>query len=169
MRIFLGVNLGLGFSSFSLKHHIFNCKGVLGGIGISFTLCLLLPLLLRLLFWPRDPYIALFLFLSPCWYFNPLRKVLGGERLLRRRKRKGCGRRKGSWILSDIFWIVYLVCSPQIRVRRDSCPIKGLIVCFSAIVPIDHRHLRSQPCIHLQYPTLVSCCLCGLSIFLGHL
>ena len=67
-----------------------------------------LPLLLRLLFWPRDPHIVLFLFLSPCWYFNPLRRVLGGERFLGRRKR----RRKSSKILFDIFWIVYLVCSP---------------------------------------------------------
>ena len=37
MKIFLGVNLGLGFSNFSLGHHVFNCKGVLGGIGIGFS------------------------------------------------------------------------------------------------------------------------------------
>ena len=57
MRIFLGVNLGLGFSRFSLGHHIFNCKGILGKIGISFTL--------RLLFWPRDPHITLFSLFEP--------------------------------------------------------------------------------------------------------
>ena len=161
MKIFLRVNFGIGFSNFSLGHYIFNCNGVLGGIDISFTLCLLL----RLLFWPRGPHITLFLFLSPCYYFNPLRRVSGGERLLGRRKR----RRKSSKILFDIFWIVYLVCSPQVGVRRDSCPIKGLKVCFNAIVPADHRHLRSQPCLRLQYPTLVSCCLRGLSSFLSHL
>ena len=76
MRIFLGVNLRLEFSSFSLGHHVFNCKGVHRGIGIGFTLCLLLRLLLRLLlyllFWPRNPYITLFLFWNPCWYFSPL-------------------------------------------------------------------------------------------------
>ena len=111
---------------------------------------------------PTSPF---FFFLSPCWDFNPLWMVLGGERLLGRRKR----RRKSSKILFDIFWIVYLVCSPQVGVHRDSCPIKGLKVCFNAIVPADHRHLRSQPCLRLQYPTLVSCCLRGLSSFLGHL
>ena len=164
MRIFLGFILGLGFSSFSLGHHVFNCKGVLGGIGIGFTLCLLL----RLLFWPRDPHITIFLFWNPYWYFSPLWRVLSGEELLGRRKRKGCGRRKSSWILSDIFWIVYLIWFPQIGVCRDSCPIKGLMVCFGAIVPANHRHLCSQPCLHLQYPALVSYCLCGLSSFLGH-
>ena len=45
MRIFLGVNLGLGFSCFSLGHQIFNCKGVIGGISIGFTLRLLLRIL----------------------------------------------------------------------------------------------------------------------------
>ena len=143
MRIFLGVNLEFGSGSFSLGHHVFNCKGVLEGIGISFTLCLLLPLLLRLLFCPRGHHFPHFLFLSPCLYFGTLRRFLGVERLLRRRKRKGCGRRKGSWIFSDIFWIVYLVCSPQIRVHRDSCLIKGLIVCFNIIIPTDHCHLRN--------------------------
>ena len=99
MRIFLGVNLVLRFSSFKLGHHIFNCKDVLKVIGISFTLCLLL----RLLFWPRDPHIPIFLFLNPCWDFNPLIRVLGVERLLERRKGKSYRRRKSSWIFSDIF------------------------------------------------------------------
>ena len=72
MRIFLGVNLGLGFSNFSLGHHVFNCKGVLGGIDIGFTFCLLLRLLICLLFWPIDPYITLFLFWNPYWYFSHL-------------------------------------------------------------------------------------------------
>ena len=61
MRIFLRLNLVLGFNSFSLRHHAFNCKGVLGGISINFTLCLLF----HLLFWPRDPHITLFLFGTP--------------------------------------------------------------------------------------------------------
>ena len=141
MSIFFGVNFRLGFNSFSLGHHIFNYKGVFGRIGISFTLLLLL----RLLVWPIDPHITHFLCLNPCWDFNPLRRVLGGERLLRRRNGKGCGRRKSSWILPDIFWIVYLVCSPQIEVSRDSCLIKGFVVCFGTIVPADYRHLRGQP------------------------
>ena len=49
IRIFLGVNLGLGLNSFNLENHISNCKGVLGGVGINFILCLLLPFLLLLL------------------------------------------------------------------------------------------------------------------------
>ena len=105
MRILFRVNPGLGFNSFSLGHHISNSKGVLGGIGISrrlnsFTLCFL--------FWPRDPHITLFFFfLNPCWDLNPLRRVLGDERLLGRRKGKGKGykRRKSSWFLSDIFYM----------------------------------------------------------------
>ena len=132
MRIFFGVNLGLRFSSFSLGHHISNCEGVLEGVGISRRLNFFT---LRLIVWPRDPHITLFLFLNPYWDLNPLRRVLGGERLLRRRKGKGCGRREGSLILPDIFWVVYLVCFPQVGVSRDSCQIKGFVVCFNAIVP----------------------------------
>ena len=88
--------------------------------------------------------------------------------MLRRRKEKGCGRRKNSWVLSDIFWIIYFVCSPQIRVSRDSCPIKGFLVCFSAIVLTDYCHLCGQSCLHFHYPTLISYYLYGLSSFLGH-
>ena len=156
MRILFRVNPGLGFSSFSFGHHIFNSKGVLGGIGISRRLN---SFTLHLLVWSRDLHITLFFFLSPCWDFNPLRRVLGGERLLGRRKGKGCGRRKSSWVLSDICWIIYFVCSPQIGVTKDSCSIKGLVVCFSIVVPIDYRHLRGQPSLSLHYPTLISCCL----------
>ena len=73
MRIFLGVNLGLGFSNFSLGHHVFNCKGVLRGIGISFTL----RLLHHLLYWPRDPLITLFSLLEPLLVFQSPKKGLG--------------------------------------------------------------------------------------------
>ena len=69
MRIFLGVNLGLGFSNFSLRHHVFNCKGILGGIGISFTH--------RLLYWPRDPLITLFFLLELLLVFQSPEKGLG--------------------------------------------------------------------------------------------
>ena len=163
MRIFFGINLGLGFSSFSLGHHIFNCKSALGEIGInrrlnSFTL--------RLLIWPRDPHITPFLFLNPYW---DLRRVLGGKRLLGKRKGKGCGRRKSSWILPDIFWIVYPICSPQIGVSKDSCLIKGVVVRFNTLVLVDYCYLRGQPCLCLHYSTLVSYCLRGLNSFLGHL
>ena len=67
MRIFLGVNLGLGFSNFSLGNHIPNGKGILGGVGINFILPLLLPLLLLLLF-----SFLLFFFLL-LLFFNPYR------------------------------------------------------------------------------------------------
>ena len=73
MRIFLGFNLGLGFSNFSLGHHVFNCKGILGGIGISF----ILRLLLRFLYWPRDPLITLFSLLEPLLVFQSPEKGLG--------------------------------------------------------------------------------------------
>ena len=104
MRIFFGVNLGLGLSNFSLGNHIPNCKGILRGVGISFILCLLLPLplplllLLCFLFCPRRHHCPILLFFNPCWYFNILRRFLGWERLFRRR-RKGRGRRRSSWIL----------------------------------------------------------------------
>ena len=73
---------------------------------------------------------SFFSFWTPvgCWV---LRGWLGGGM-----------RRKSSWILSDILWIVYFVCSLQIRVSRDFCPIKGFVVRFSAIVPTDYRYLR---------------------------
>ena len=80
MRIFLRINFGLGFSSFSLGNHISYCKGVFGGVDISFTLCLLLPLPLYLLFCQRGHNIPFFLFLSPYWYFGTRRRFLGGER-----------------------------------------------------------------------------------------
>ena len=115
MRIFfLGVNLGLGLSSFSLGNHISNCKGVLRGVGISFILCLLLPLLLLLhfLLCPRDHHCPILLFFNPCWYFGTLRRFLGGERLFRRRKRKGGGRRSSSCVFSKVLWVVHLVHSP---------------------------------------------------------
>ena len=147
MRIFLGVNLGLGLSSFSLENHISNCKGILGGIGISFILCLLLPLLLllilRFLFCPRGHHYPILLFFSPCWYFGTMRRFLGGERLFRRRKRKGDGRRRSCYVFSKVLWVVHLVHSPQIGVRKDSCPIKGLIVRFSTVPPADHGHFSS--------------------------
>ena len=147
MRIFLGVNLGLGLSSFSLGNHISNCKGVLRGVGISFILCLplllLLLLLLRFLFCPRDHHCPILLFFNPCWYFGTLRRFLGGERLFRRRNRKDGGRRRSSCVFSKVLWVVHLVHSPQIGVRWDSCPIKGLIVCFSTVLPADHDHFSS--------------------------
>ena len=144
MRVFLGVNLGLGLSSFSLGNHISNCKGILGGVGISFILCLLLPLflLLRFLFCPRGHHCPILLFFSPYWYFGTLRRFLGGERLFRRMKRKGGGKRS-SCVFSKVLWVVHLVHSPQIRVRRDSYSIKGLIVCFSTLLPADHGHFNS--------------------------
>ena len=166
MRILFRINLGLGFSSFSLGHHISNSKGILEGIGISRRLN---SFTLRLLFWPRNPYINHFLFLNPSWDLNPLRRVLGGERLLRRRKRKGCERRKSSWILYDIFWIVYLVYFPQIGVSKDSCLIKGVVVRFNTLVLVDYCYLRGQPCLCLHYSTLVSYCLRGFNSFIGHL
>ena len=52
---------------------------------------------------PTSP--LFFFFLNPCWDLNPLRRVLGDERLLGRRKGKGYKRRKSSWILSDIFYM----------------------------------------------------------------
>ena len=145
MRIFLGVNLGLGLSSFSLGNHISNCKGILKGVGISFILCLLLPflLLLRFLLCPRDHHCPILLFFNPCWYFGTLRRFLGGEKLFKRRKRKGDGRRRSSYVFSKVLWVVHLVHFPQIGVRRDSSPIKGLIVCFSTVLPADHGHFSS--------------------------
>ena len=147
MRIFLGVNLGLGLSSFSLGNHISNCKGVLGGVGINSILCLLLPLLLllllRFLFCLRNHHCPILLFFNLCWYFGTLRRFLVGERLFRRRKRKGGGRRRSICVFSKVLWVVHLVHSPQIGVCRDSCPIKGLIVCFSTILPVDHGHFSS--------------------------
>ena len=100
MRIFLGVNLGLGLSSFSLGNHISNDKGVLEGVGISFILCLFLSLLLLLCFLlcPRSRHYPILFFFSPCWCFGILRKFWDGKRLFRRR-RKGRGRRRSSWIL----------------------------------------------------------------------
>ena len=91
MRIFLGINLGLGSSNFSLGDHIPSCKGILRGVGISFILPLLLPLLLLLYFLlcPRCHHCPILLFFSPYWYFNILRKFLCWERFIRRRKRKG--------------------------------------------------------------------------------
>ena len=127
------------------------------------------PLPFAFFFGRETPTSPIFFFLNPCWDLNPLRRVLGGERLLGRRKGKGCERRKSSWILSDIFWIVYLVCSLQIRISRDSYSIKGVAVRFSTVVPADYCYLHGQPCLSFHYPTLVSCCLCGLSSFHGHL
>ena len=68
LRIFLGVNLRLGLNSFSLGNHIPNCKGVFGGVGISFILCLFLPLLLlfHFLLCLRGHHCPILLFFSPC-------------------------------------------------------------------------------------------------------
>ena len=142
-RIFLGVNLGLGLNSFSLGNHIPNCKGILGGVGISFILYLLLPLLLRFLICPRRHHCPILLFFSPCWYFSILRRFLGGERLFRRRKRKGGRRRSSCCVFSKVLWVVHLVHPPQIGVRRDSCPIKGLIIHFSTVLPANRDHFSS--------------------------
>ena len=145
MRIFLGVNLKLGLSSFNLGNHIPNCKCILGGVGISFILCLLLPfpLLLRFLFCPRHHHCPILLFFSPCWYFSILRRFLGGERLFRRRKRKGGRRRRSCYVFFEVFWVVHLVHPPQIGVWRDSYLIKGLIVRFSTVLPTDRGHFSS--------------------------
>ena len=145
LRTFLGVNLRLGLSSFSLGNHIPNCKGVLGGVGISFILFLLLPLLLLFcfLFCLKGHHYPILLFLSPCWCLCILKRLLSGERLFKGRKRKGSGRRRSCYAFSKVFWEVYLVHSPQIGVRRDSCPIKGLIVHFGTVLPTDHDHFSS--------------------------
>ena len=145
MRIFLGVNLGHGLSNFSLGNHIPNCKGILGGVGISFILCLLLPLLLLLcfLFCLRRHHCSILLFFNPYWYFSILRRFLGWERLFRRRKGKGVGRRRSCRVFFEVLWIVHLVHPPQIGVSKDSCPIKGLIVCFSTVLPVDRGHFNS--------------------------
>ena len=76
MRIFLGVNLGLGSNNFSLGDHIPNCKGILGGVGISFILPLLL--LLCFLFCLRCHHCPILLFFSLCWYFSMLSCFLWG-------------------------------------------------------------------------------------------
>ena len=145
LRIFLGVNLRLGLNSFSLGNHIPNCKGVFGGVGISFILCLFLPLLLlfHFLLCPRGHHCPILLFFSPCWCLCILRRLLSGERLLRGRKRKDDRRRRSCCAFSKVLWVVYLVHSPQIGVRRDSCPIKGLIVHFGTVLPTDHDHFSS--------------------------
>ena len=76
MRILLGINLGLGSSNFSLGDHIPNCKGILGGVGISFILPLLPPLLILLYFLlcSRRHHCPILLFFSPYWYFSILRR-----------------------------------------------------------------------------------------------
>ena len=145
IRIFLGVNLKLGLSSFNLGNHISNCKGVPRRVGISFILCLLLPflLLLHFLFCPRGHHCPLLLFFNPYWYFGTLRRFLGGERLFKKRKGKGGGRRRNNCIFSKVLWILHLVHSLQIGFRKDSCPIKGLIVCFSTVLLTNHGHFNS--------------------------
>ena len=104
LRIFLGVNLRLGLSSFSLGNHIPNCKGVLGRVGISFILCLLLPLLLlfRFLLCPKGHHCPILLFFSLCWCLCTLRRLLNGERLFRGRKRKGSERRRSCCAFSKV-------------------------------------------------------------------
>ena len=141
------ISLIVRASNFSLGNHIPNCKGILGGVGISFILCLLLPLLLllllRFLFCTRRHHCPILLFFSPCWYFSILRRFLGGERLFRRRKRKGGGRRRSCCVFFEVLWVVHLVHPPQIGVCRDSCLIKGLIVRFSTVLPADYGHFSS--------------------------
>ena len=68
MRIFLGVNLGLGFSNFSLGNYIPDRKGVLGSMGIGFILCLFLLFLLflRFPFCLRSHHSPVLLFFNPC-------------------------------------------------------------------------------------------------------
>ena len=73
MRILVRVNPGLGFSSFSLGHHIFNSKGVFGRNGISRRLN---SFTLRLLVWPRDPHITLFFLFEPLLGFQSPEKGL---------------------------------------------------------------------------------------------
>ena len=141
MRIFLGINLGLRFNDFSLGNHIPNCKGILGGVGISFILPLLL--LLCFLFCLRCHHCPILLFFSPYWYFSILRRFLCWERLFRRRKRKGGWRRRSYRVLSELLWIIHLVHPPQIGICRDSCPIKGLIIRLRAVFPPDHGHFSS--------------------------
>ena len=96
MRILLGINLGLGSSNFSLGDHIPNCKGILEGVGISFILPLLPPLLILLYFLlcPRRHHCPILLFFSPYWYFSILRRFSA--------PRSCC-------VFSDVLWIVHLV------------------------------------------------------------
>ena len=67
LRILLGINLGLGSNNFHLGDHIPNGKGILGGVGISFILLILLSFLL--FFFPA-PSLC-----QPLWVVRYLEKI----------------------------------------------------------------------------------------------
>ena len=68
-----------------------------------------------------------------------------------------------------MFWEIYSLRPPQLRVYRDPCTVKGLVSGHSAVVPAHFSHLFSQPLLCLEHPPLIGGYLYGLSNFLDHL
>ena len=147
MRILFKVNPGIGFSSFSLGHHIFNSEGVLKRTDInrrlnSFTL--------RLLVWRRNPHITLFFLFEPLLGFQSPVNGLGWWEVAREEEGEGLWEEEEQldplWYLLDS--ILCLLSSD--RSQHGLLPDQGLRSMFQRNSPANYRHLRCQLCLRLH-------------------